>query len=146
MEFKSLQEQGVNCCSSILIESQWNLKFDDWHECPTCRQILIESQWNLKSGQFYCSVVNDGNINRITVEFKTRKAPVKLSAVVYINRITVEFKRESGELTIEGKMILIESQWNLKSGQFYCSVVNDGNINRITVEFKNWRTRNVFRE
>ena len=86
------------------------------------------------------------DINRITVEFKTRKAPVKLSAVVYINRITVEFKRESGELTIEGKMILIESQWNLKSGQFYCSVVNDGNINRITVEFKNWRTRNVFRE
>ena len=92
VEFKTRKAPVKLWLSCILIESQWNLKFDDWHECPTCRQILIESQWNLK--------VKPGSRKNCRVR--------------HINRITVEFKKYEADKQAWEHKILIESQWNLK--------------------------------
>ena len=49
VEFKAESRLSVIPFSSILIESQWNLKLSAVLECATEELILIESQWNLKA-------------------------------------------------------------------------------------------------
>ena len=55
------------------------------------------------------------NINRITVEFKNIKTILEDAHNRDINRITVEFKRGEQKERIAVSNILIESQWNLKT-------------------------------
>ena len=55
--------------------------------------ILIESQWNLKFITVPSEVLTS-DINRITVEFKGDTGIQKNHGIAYINRITVEFKEE----------------------------------------------------
>ena len=55
----------------ILIESQWNLNFNNAGDIVARVSILIESQWNLNSQLRELYLRKKIYINRITVEFKS---------------------------------------------------------------------------
>ena len=76
----------------VLIESDWNLKLDDWYKWYDDHCVLIESDWNLKYTGSSDDVEEVSSINRIRLEFKVVHA---------FNRQSL-FK------------VLIESDWNLK--------------------------------
>ena len=63
---------GFLASSSVLIESDWNLKEKlDQHEHGFL-DVLIESDWNLKSSLKQGYTAHDCRINRIRLEFKER--------------------------------------------------------------------------
>ena len=75
-------------------------------------------------------------INRIRLEFKVVFKPTGGFGMTCINRIRLEFKALSGEIWPNPKIVLIESDWNLKAleNEFLSTLVNS--INRIRLEFK----------
>ena len=77
---------------SVLIESDWNLKFLIIIMRRQLAGVLIESDWNLKE---------------IDAQFQ-------LSQLHSINRIRLEFKVISAFQNIQLIIVLIESDWNLK--------------------------------
>ena len=79
--------------SSVLIESDWNLKrgklTDVWLEEAT---VLIESDWNLKRISVLFFPGMGRSINRIRLEFKGIRTKTAEEWVKGINRIRLEFK------------------------------------------------------
>ena len=61
------------CFKTILIESQWNLKWKEWadqgHITLDINRITVE----FKESPPECRRLERGHINRITVEFKDRR-------------------------------------------------------------------------
>ena len=101
----------------VLIESDWNLKQDDWDIAPDQLAVLIESDWNLKKPCNKKEQVPSDRINRIRLEFKALLATVVSASSVCINRIRLEFKVGGVGIFLSGMAaVLIESDWNLKLG------------------------------
>ena len=76
--------------------------------------VLIESDWNLKYVKRTTVAGKTVGINRIRLEFKGYSEAEQMAAVISINRIRLEFKEVcKSNKDIHGK-VLIESDWNLK--------------------------------
>ena len=97
----------------VLIESDWNLKYNYCTRYANNHYVLIESDWNLKTGEedlFRITI----SINRIRLEFKAAQTKAEAAQTKGINRIRLEFKvKEIKE-----------------------DLVDDLGINRIRLEFK----------
>ena len=50
VECKVRMRKNISKIKPVLIETQWNVKFDLPWERRTERQVLIETQWNVKFG------------------------------------------------------------------------------------------------
>ena len=76
----------------VLIETQWNVKYDMKKLNAERQKVLIETQWNVK------------------------RNPVEIHGNTYcINRNIVECKDGlNGKDGVDGKDVLIETQWNVK--------------------------------
>ena len=70
--------------STVLIESDWNLKISWIDAFSKLRRVLIESDWNLKFWPLYFSCKSVYGINRIRLEFKAgTMAAANGTAAVY---------------------------------------------------------------
>ena len=56
----------------VLIESDWNLKYDARKTMLELLRVLIESDWNLKCSNPVMIKIGGHSINRIRLEFKGR--------------------------------------------------------------------------
>ena len=102
--------------------------------------VLIESDWNLKHINTGTYLICFPCINRIRLEFKGHQDEATHDdASEGINRIRLEFKVCCFVRNPCSKLVLIESDWNLKdtSSRFFLAVTS---INRIRLEFKDGRT------
>ena len=98
--------------------------------------VLIESDWNLKEVGSSVIYSAQNGINRIRLEFKGFSEHYELKCPSRINRIRLEFKVFGVHDNCLFTIVLIESDWNLKSCQaLNSSLVSEG-INRIRLEFK----------
>ena len=101
--------------------------------------VLIESDWNLKHINTGTYLICFPCINRIRLEFKVSNHWKTCRICKSINRIRLEFKVCCFVRNPCSKLVLIESDWNLKdtSSRFFLAVTS---INRIRLEFKDGRT------
>ena len=79
----------------VLIESDWNLKVIRIFQFTFWDKVLIESDWNLKRIVPDLYPRNADGINRIRLEFKGISCAVFCAAERGINRIRLEFKASS---------------------------------------------------
>ena len=76
-------------------------------------------------------------INRIRLEFKDRPLRRLHKPLLCINRIRLEFKGHFLKILLgRYKIVLIESDWNLKTGEEDLFRITITRINRIRLEFK----------
>ena len=91
LEFKVLSITAFANTGSVLIESDWNLKYYNLFSFKkdTCiNRIRLEFKEVLKPGRN----LRHGCINRIRLVFKDRRSMEYLRKVLRINRIRLEFK------------------------------------------------------
>ena len=67
---KTIYNKHMFVIYSVLIESDWNLKDDKNYVKNYATTVLIESDWNLKFAQLNKDMGEDIRINRIRLEFK----------------------------------------------------------------------------
>ena len=92
LEFKVLHSKDILFGAFVLIESDWNLKWEDTKLKTTVDTVLIESDWNLK----------DGELN-----FEEEKALVLIESDWNL-KVTSKCR-----MTLDAG-VLIESDWNLR--------------------------------
>ena len=98
--------------------------------------VLIESDWNLKKKDKPAGRRSRVSINRIRLEFKEHSRRKQRDCEAGINRIRLEFKViPLGNIQIL-HLVLIESDWNLKSNDRDPYQHTSWSINRIRLEFK----------
>ena len=114
MEFKVRERGDRSDRERVLIESDWNLKYNRPLLCFCAVNVLIESDWNLKGVYHGIGQGDRASINRIRLEFKGDCPFHRFSFQQRINRIRLEFKVDK----IDGIFDIWES------------------INRIRLEFK----------
>ena len=107
---------SIKARSVVLIESDWNLKlYISKFRLFQVQQVLIESDWNLKLFARIPRAAAVCCINRIRLEFKGLLSFPALCCGSSINRIRLEFKGAWVWIPCEDAMVLIESDWNLKT-------------------------------
>ena len=99
----------------VLIESDWNLKDFVNQIVEEAIKVLIESDWNLKTIIALYACCKSYRINRIRLEFKATMARKSSPEISGINRIRLEFKGRLDAPDTAPDLVLIESDWNLKS-------------------------------
>ena len=67
---KCLELKKYKYVQDVLIESDWNLKEADKSAKRTRKEVLIESDWNLKNYNMEIFATSINSINRIRLEFK----------------------------------------------------------------------------
>ena len=92
LEFKVVFHHLAHSVYIVLIESDWNLKFEVNIRKSIASMVLIESDWNLKPYKPISDTMVSPCINRIRLEFKGQKTDRKN----------------------QNRKVLIESDWNLK--------------------------------
>ena len=101
--------------NGVLIESDWNLKTVKFCKENHVEAVLIESDWNLKKKSKDPRQVPPRRINRIRLEFKV-SIPARVTGMLSgINRIRLEFKAIRNTDSDFRFVVLIESDWNLKT-------------------------------
>ena len=137
LEFKGI-ERGSRywCWTGVLIESDWNLKHINTGTYLICFPCINRIRLEFKGHQDEATHddASEG-INRIRLEFKVSNHWKTCRICKSINRIRLEFKVCCFVRNPCSKLVLIESDWNLKdtSSRFFLAVTS---INRIRLEFK----------
>ena len=83
LEFKADSSGNRLLGTSVLIESDWNLKKKSTPLMYDGNTVLIESDWNLKSRSRTNSFRRVNCINRIRLEFKVVRIPIEQNALRY---------------------------------------------------------------
>ena len=92
LEFKDKGPKIHRRSSSVLIESDWNLKFAIQLSLVMSNMVLIESDWNLKIFNIFIKSERGQRINRIRLEFKAFQMQIHKPYIHGINRIRLKFK------------------------------------------------------
>ena len=98
----------------VLIESDWNLKFDIPRESSALIEVLIESDWNLKLKKAFDKTAPKIVLIESDWNLKNTILCIISPHLNRINRIRLEFKAFPHLCSAYSSVVLIESDWNLK--------------------------------
>ena len=97
----------------ILIETYWNVNYNDTPKIISNASILIETYWNVNGDSVVCEMITKININRDILECKSRfSLDSRLMSLILIETYwNVNLFPVSCELMQNN--ILIETYWNV---------------------------------